>query len=127
MSENEIEDILTDHADALNRGQELSEQFLAANEGQAEELAPLLQLAAALKAALTPISAPAFKAKLGQELVSYGPPVITLGRSVSKRKAKTWLALAAAGSLLSAAGVAALFWRRVRGVKEPAPQTSTAA
>lgn len=127
MRENEIEDVLTDHADALNRGEELSQQILVENEEQAEELAPLLQLAAALKAALTPVSAPAFKTKLGEELVSYGPPVIILGRSVSKRRAKTWLAFAAAGSLLSAAGVAALFWRRVKGVKEPATQTSTAA
>jgi len=127
MKEKEIEDVLADHADALNRDEDVSQQLLAAHADQAHELAPLLQLAAALKAALMPVRAPAFKNKLGQELVSYGPPVITLGQSVSKRKAKVWLALAAAGSLLSAAGVVAFLLRRMRGVKEPAPQTSTAS
>jgi hypothetical protein len=65
---------------------------------------------------------PAFKRELGQELVNYGPPVVALGRSVSKRRARAWLAVAAAGSLISAAGVAALLLRRVRNVEEVTTQ-----
>jgi hypothetical protein len=94
---------------------------------QAEELVTLFQLAAALKAALTPVSAPAFKTRLGHELVNYGPPVVVLGRSVSKRKAKAWLAVAAAGSVISVAGVAALLLRRVRAIEDTAQQASSAA
>ncbi|UCG25204.1 MAG: hypothetical protein JSW55_04175 [Chloroflexota bacterium] len=127
MTHNEIEDVLAAHVDALNQGEELTKELLTEHPEQAEELAPLFQLATSLKAALTPVSAPAFKAKLGHELVNYGPPVVVLGRSVSKRKARAWLAVAAAGSVLSAAGVAALLLRRVRSIEDTAPQASTAA
>ena len=137
MTQKEIEDVLAAHADALNQDEELSEQLLAehaeqADQGltdraRADELVPLFQLATVLKAALTPVSAPAFKTKLGHELVNYGPPVVVLGRSVSKRKAKAWLALAAAGSVISVAGVVALLLRRVRTMEDVAPQASTAA
>ena len=125
MTENEFEDVLAVHADALNRGEELSEQLLTGRAEQSEELTTLFQLAAALKAALMPVSALAFKSKLGHELVSYGPPIVVLGRSVSKRKARAWLAVAAAGSLLSTAGVVALLLRRVRTIKEPASRATT--
>ncbi|HSG17135.1 MAG TPA: hypothetical protein VLE70_12550 [Anaerolineae bacterium] len=127
MTQKEIEDVLAAHADALNQDEELSEQLLAEHAEQADELVPLFQLATVLKAALTPVSAPAFKTKLGHELVNYGPPVVVLGRSVSKRKAKAWLALAAAGSVISVAGVVALLLRRVRTMEDVAPQASTAA
>ncbi len=127
MTQKEIEDLLAAHADALNQEEELSEQLLAEHAEQADELVPLFQLATVLKAALTPVSAPAFKTKLGHELVNYGPPVVVLGRSVSKRKAKAWLALAAAGSVISVAGVVALLLRRVRTMEDVAPQASTAA
>lgn len=124
MTEHEYEDVLATHADALNRGEALGDQLLAEHAEQAEELAPLFQLAGALKAALIPVQAPAFKSRLGHELVSYGPPVVVLGRSVSKRKAKAWLAVAAAGSLLSAAGVAAFLVRRFRTIEEPGSRTT---
>ena len=127
MTYNEIEDVLVAHADALNQGEELTEQLLNDHPGQADELVPLFQLAGALKAALTPVSAPAFKARLGHDLVKYGPPVVVLGRSVSKRKARAWLALAAAGSVISAAGLATLLLRRVRTMDEPVAQASTIA
>ena len=126
MTHNGIGDILAEHVDALNHGEQLSEQLLREYPEEAEELAPLFQLATSLKAALTPVSAPTFKAKLGHELVNYGPPVVVLGRSVSKRNARAWLAVAAAGSLISAAGVAAFLLRRVRTIEDTAPQASTA-
>lgn len=126
MTHNEIEELLTIHADALNRDEELSEQLVAGNSERADELIPLFQLASALKAALTPAVAPAFKTRLGQELVNYGPPVVVLGHSVSKRKAKAWLALAAAGSVISAAGVTALILRRLRAVEKPAAGITSA-
>lgn len=118
MTDREIHDLLDEHADGLLRDEELAQQLLARHQEQAGELAPLFQLASALKAALTPVSAPAFKKELGLELVKYGPPVVVLGRSISKRRARAWLAVAAAGSLLSAAGVAALLMRRVRNVED---------
>ena len=127
MSENEVQDVLAQHADGLNRDEELGEQLLTVHAEQVDELTPLLQLASALKAALTPVSAPVFKRRLGYELVNYGPPVVVLGRSVSKRRARAWLALAAAGSVISAAGVTALLLRRERGVKEAASQSPNPA
>lgn len=126
MTDQELANILAEHADALNRGEELGEQLLLSNQEQAGELASLLQLASVLKAALTPVPAPAFKERLGYELVKYGPPVVVLGRSVSKRRARAWLALAAAGSVISVAGVAALMLRRVRTVKDVAGQPAAA-
>jgi hypothetical protein len=127
MNQDEIEDALAEHVDALNQDEGLTEQLLTEHPEQAEELVTLFQLAAALKAALTPVSAPAFKTRLGHELVNYGPPVVVLGRSVSKRKAKAWLAVAAAGSVISVAGVAALLLRRVRAIEDTAQQASSAA
>jgi hypothetical protein len=114
MTEKELQDVLAKHADGLNRDEELGELLLARNQEQAGDLAPLLQLASALKVALKPVSAPVFQKKLGNELVNYGPPVVVLGRSVSKRRGRAWFAVAAAGSLISVAGVTALFLRRVR-------------
>lgn len=129
MSEEELQDVLHEHAEGLYRDEDLSDQLLARHQEQAGELAVLFQLASALKAALTPVSAPAFKKELGFELVKYGPPMVVLGRSVSKRRARAWLAVAAAGSVLSAAGVTALILRRVRSVKDataqPAPATQS--
>lgn len=116
MTENELQDVLAEHGDGLIRDEELDDQLLAQHPEQAAELARLFQLATALKSVLTPVSAPAFKRELGQELVKYGPPVVVLGRSVSKRRARAWLAVAAAGSLISAAGVTALLVRRLRNV-----------
>jgi len=126
MTDKELHDLLDEHGDGLLRDEELGEQLLAQHQDQAGELAPLFQLASALKAALTPVSAPTFKKELGYELVKYGPPIIVLGRSVSKRRARAWLAVAAAGSLLSAAGVAALLLRRVRNVDEVTGQPAAA-
>jgi hypothetical protein len=127
MTETTIEDLLAEHADALNRNEALNETFLAEHPEYASEAVPLFQLAAALKAALTPVSAPVFKTRLGQELVSYGPPVIVLGRSVTKRRNKAWLALAAAGSVISVAGLTALLLHRVRGVEKRAPRQTSLA
>jgi len=122
MSEKELQDILTEHADALNRDEELSEVLVSKYQGQSGELAPLLNLASALRSALTPVSNAAFKERLGYELVNYGPPVVVLGRSVSKRRARAWLAVAAAGSVISVAGVTALIVRRLRNVKDVTSQ-----
>ena len=118
MTEKELQDILTDHADGLNRGEELSEALLSQHHQESDELATLLYLASALKSALTPVTNAAFKERLGHELVSYGPPVVVLGRSISKRRARAWLAVAAAGSVISVAGVTALIVRRLRSVKD---------
>ena len=126
MTDQELQDLLDEHGDGLLHDEELGEQLLAQHQDQAGELAPLFQLASALKAALTPVSAPVFKKELGYELVKYGPPIIVLGRSVSKRRARAWLAVAAAGSLLSAAGVAAFLLRRVRNVEEVTGQPAAA-
>lgn len=126
MTQEEIQDVLARHADGLNRDEELADELISKHQEQAAELAPLLQLASALRAALTPVSAPAFTKELGQELVKYGPPVVVLGRSVSKRRARAWLAVAAAGSLISAAGVTALILRRVRDMKDVTSQPATA-
>ena len=121
----EIEDVLDAHAAALNRNKEVGDELLTAHPEQADELRPLIQLASALKAVLVPVSAPAFKARLGQELVTYGPPVVALGPSVTKPRAKAWLALAAAGSLISAAGVTALLLHRLRSVDKITAQPAT--
>jgi hypothetical protein len=126
MTEKELQDVLAEHADSLMRDEESGDRLLAEHQEQAAELAPLFQLASSLRAALTPVSAPAFKKQLGHELVKYGPPVIVLGRSISKRRARAWLAEAAAGSLLSAAGVAALLLRRVRNVEDVTAQPAAA-
>lgn len=127
MTEEELQDVLTEHAEGLMRDEELGDELLSSHPDHAAELAPLFQLASALKAALTPVSAPAFKKELGYELVKYGPPVVVLGRSISKRRARAWLAVAAAGSLISAAGVAALLLRRVRSVEDVTGQPVAAA
>jgi hypothetical protein len=109
------------------RNEELSDGLLSSHPDHAAELAPLFQLASALKSALTPVSAPAFKKELGYELVKYGPPVVVLGRSISKRRARAWLAVVAAGSVISVAGMAALLLRRVRSVDDVTGQPAAAA
>lgn len=127
MTQDELNDVLAQHADGLARDEELAGRLLSQHRDHAAELAPLFQLASALKEALTPvIPAPAFRNALGYELVKYGPPVVVLGRSVSKRRARAWLAFAAAGSVLSAAGLAALLLRRVRSVKDVTAQPAAA-
>jgi len=127
MTEEELQNVLTEHAEGLLRDEELGDELLSSHPDHVAELAPLFQLAAALKSALTPVSAPAFKKELGYELVKYGPPVVVLGRSISKRRARAWLAVAAAGSVISAAGLAALLMRRVRSVEDVTRQPAAAA
>jgi hypothetical protein len=125
MTKDELHNVLADHVEGLARDEELANRLLSENREQATELAPLFQLASALKEALTPVvPGPAFRRELGQELVKYGPPLVVLGRSVSKRRA--WVAVAAAGSLLSLAGVVALVLRWVGRVKDVATQPTAA-
>ena len=106
---NELVDLLTMHADALNAGQDQTES-LALLYG--DEVAPLLQLARAVKQVLVPVSPPAgFTTQLHHDLMQYDRNVTIVATHPNQRG--WWVGAATVGSLLSLAIL--LLVRRHRG------------
>lgn len=125
MKKNELAEILTAHADALIEGRDISAQFLARFPERSAELSPLFQLASSMRSALTPVSSPDFRARLHRQLTDYAPSgPITIAPAA--RPKLVWL-VAAAGSLLSVAGLALWALRRFRAPASRRAQTAASA
>ncbi len=109
-------DILAEHADALNRGDDLSPGLLARYPEAAAELEPLLLLARAVKSVLVPVKpTDAFLARLQDDLESGGRRRAYLPRLPQRLLVGL---VAGLGSLLSVVG---LVWViRQRRVGRPA-------
>jgi flagellar biogenesis protein FliO len=125
MKKDELAEILATHADALVEGRDISAQFLAHFPEQSAELSSLFQLASSIRSALTPVSSPDFRSRLQSQLTDYAPSgPITI--TPTARPKMVWL-VAAAGSLLSVAGLAIWALRRFRAPGSSAAQPATSA
>lgn len=123
MDNHELQQILTDHADALNQGIDTTEQILKQyrhqNRQQYNELKGLLKIANQLKLLLVPLyGREQFVAQLENQLLSQ-PLEAALASNqaqptaASNRRPWLWWGVAATGSVI--AGVAGfIFWRRSR-------------
>lgn len=123
MDNHELQQILTDHADALNQGIDTAEQILKRyrhqNPDQYGELKGLLKIANELKLLLVPLyGREQFVAQLENQLL-FQPLQAehaihqTQPMTVSNRRPWLWWSVAATGSVV--AGVAGfIFWRRSR-------------
>jgi len=126
MKKRELAAILSAHADGLIKGNDTSDQFLTEYPEDAAELGPLFHLAAAVQAALIPVKAPvAFVNRLRNDLLTHTPPKIAIKAPVSGQKILL-MGMAAAGSVLSVAGIALLVWRRLKTSGEAGQQPATA-
>jgi hypothetical protein len=119
MNRKGIENIVSAHADALNRNQVATDKLVNSQTDIPAELASLLQIASAVKTGLSRNQeavrpSPIFRAKLRQELESFEPSEIKIGQSVTRQRSR-WLAIAGAGSALSVLGIFLLVWRWLAG------------
>jgi hypothetical protein len=112
MKKDELIDILAAHADALIEGRDISAQFLTRFPEQSTELSALFQLASSVRSALTPVSSPDFSSRLQRQLTDYAPSGPITIAPIARPK-MVWL-VAAAGSVLSVAGLAIWAIRRFR-------------
>ena len=100
----ELLDALSFHADALNQGQDMTDALASRYALIAPEAAPFFYLARELQKALVPVTTPVtLRTGLRARLV---------GKLEDRWRKHTWMALAAAGSLLSLAGLTVLLKRR---------------
>lgn len=123
MNRKTIENILAAHADAMNRNQKAADELVNSQSDIPAELASLLQIASSMRSALNQKQGsvrprPIFRAELKRELDSFERSGIKIGQSITRQRSK-WLAIAGAGSALSAIGIILLLWRRLAG-KQPA-------
>jgi len=126
MKKRELIELLSDHAEALNKGN-IGSQILAKYQVEDNaELASLLQLAEEVKAALIPVPVPAFREQLRQRLETYEPSNLTVGSFNFGRKQKL-LFVAMAGSTLSIVGLFVVLFRRLRSTGNESAQPATTA
>ena len=123
MNNKRIKELLNQHGDALIAGQDIRDQLLAAQEDKPEELDGLMQLAALIKNTLVPRPVPAFRASLRQALEYQAPAEIAIASPPPTYK-KVLMTVAAAGSLLSIAGLSLILFRRRRGTTQVAVTTA---
>ncbi len=111
--DNEIAELLAEHADGLNLEADVSGQLLEENSDHSAELATLFELARSLKTTLVPVNAAAFKASLRRRLEGRSPQTHLIKRITSSQNI-IWVVVAAAGSVLSIAGVLLIVLRKVK-------------
>ncbi len=111
--DNEIAELLAEHADGLNLEADVSGQLLEENSDHSAELATLFELARSLKTTLVPVNAAAFKASLRHRLEGRSPQPHLIKRITSSQNI-IWVVVAAAGSVLSIAGVLLIVLRKVK-------------
>lgn len=111
MDEKLLEEILAEHADALNRGEDETEALLARYPEARGRLESLLGLTQRLRSALVPVEPPAsFIRELGESL---SQAAVHSGRAVARRTRQTVLIIAAVvGYLFSMVGLVVLLIRR---------------
>jgi hypothetical protein len=127
MNRWKLASILSDHADGLNEGRDMAAHLLADYPQATAELAPLFQLASSLKRVLVPVRAPVrFVNQLQQDLINYAPPEVVVKAPKSGQRI-ILVGVAAAGSVLSVAGLALLLLRRLRNPGKPGQQAVTTA
>jgi hypothetical protein len=119
MKQDLLAEALTRHADALNKGEDISGQLLAAQPEHEQELDSLFRLATAIKGSLVPMPVPSFRADLRRALEFQAPAQIAVGLPPARYKTVV-MAVAATGSLLSIAGLSLILVRRRRGSTQPA-------
>ena len=107
MKEERVLDLLSAHADALNRG-EPHDAWLSRQTDLPAELPPLLETARILQRTLIPLPVPTrFQSRLLSDLQA------TMRRRSWRARPRIWVGAAAVGSLLSLVGLL-FFWQRRR-------------
>lgn len=119
----DLEEILTAHADDLNRGTDTTESLVAQYAALFPELPMLLHLGKLLKKALVPVKPRTSFVRLLKQQLLYGLPAEAISTPPPSRLT---LVGAVVGSILSLAGVGLLLLRRARHqARQTAPVTPT--
>lgn len=127
MNRWKLASILSEHADGLNEGIDTAAQLLADYPQASAELESLFQLASSLKKVLVPVRAPVnFVSRLHQDLVNYSPPKVVTKEAQSGQRILL-VGVAAAGSVLSVAGLVLLVLRRLKSSGKTGQQAVSTA
>lgn len=125
MNDNEFAEILAEHADNLNRGEDISARYIAQQPEDPAELKSLFGLAKSVRAALVPVRATAFRSSLRQRLDRSSQRGRSL-RTVASRTNFVWISVAAAGSMLSIAGLVLIVLKKIKTSAKVERQAATA-
>jgi hypothetical protein len=125
MTEDEFSEFITDHADAMQAGNELSASLLTEQPEEMTDLRTLFALSNSVRAVLVPVRAPSFKSSLRQRLESRQQEKPRF-RALASRQKVVWIVVASAGSLLSITGVVLLVLRKLKTSGKAERRTATA-
>lgn len=121
MEDKILTEILAAHADCLNEGICRKEDYLAMFPDYRAQLAPLLEVAEAVKGALLPVRLDnAFRENLKAELLRAAPQYLESQAHQTEGPSRRWLIGAAVGSALSMIGLAYFIRARAGLEKRPA-------
>lgn len=131
MKTQDIEDLLSAHADGLNTGQDLTTRLLADQPGAAGRIEPLLQLAGRVQSRITPVEPRAdFVANLWARLQ---PTDVIIQPLPARQPMWVWL-VAGIGGLISLASlivigirVALVAARWISSLVNPSPNSMSSA
>lgn len=114
MKTQDLEGMLSAHADGLNAGQDLSQALLARHPVQAEAAQPLMALAQRVGTALRPVEPrAAFVTALKAQLVAQ-PAAVTVSQAAPRQSRWVWV-LAGVGGVLSVASAVIIVFRLAAG------------
>ncbi len=107
-----IANILAAHADALNRDEYATDDFLSRYPAQANDLASLFRLAEAIRETMPPVKpSDLFRVSLSRQLGNFSSSMSPVD-GPDERGEGRWWTVVAAGSLISVAGLAIYLMRR---------------
>jgi len=112
MRKREMRELLSHHTDLILFEENLVEGSIASFDSHDDQLESLLELAAALKEALVPLTNPSLKSRVRETLANYTTPEVLLRRA--RRVPAFWIVLALAGSTISIISVIVLLLRRLK-------------
>ncbi|GMQ78803.1 MAG: hypothetical protein BMS9Abin02_1341 [Anaerolineae bacterium] len=115
MRKKEIREILSSQTDLILLNENLFNSPTGSYSSQDDQLESLLELAAALKETLIPLTNPSLKTRVRDTLANYSKPEVLL-RRVHEIPA-FWLVLAFSGSVISLIGLFILLLRKVNPAK----------
>lgn len=125
MEGDTIANILAAHADALNRGENATDEYLSRYPAQARDLASLFRLAEAIRETMPPVTpSDLFRESLSRHLGNFSSSMALVDRPNDQDGAR-WRTVVAAGSLISVAGLTIYLMRRWRlGASHTEPTTA---
>lgn len=119
MNEEQLQDFISRYTDSLLRGEGQVDGWTSLEAADDEAATPLMNLSLAIKDALKPVSPiSAYRERLRDALEFQASAEISIAPPTPRFR-KVLMGVAAAGSIISIAGLSLIFFRRRRETSQP--------